>query len=747
MQKAIPFHSQKKALATFFTTIINIILIVMTNNLLKTLFVAVALLTAGTVWAEQAEVKMTYVRGSDDSVDTSYGEVSTVRIGYLKIVDNQVELAYKEWNENNIAYLRVDASAISGNISKATLKATVTGSADGNRGAGYGVGFNTSEWKADLTWNTADRTITKLTSSEIWLDKGQEKDIELDITEAFAGDEDKVVTIIAYQVNPGGGNFSNPTVEIEAVEGAVAQYRILYTDLEGNELKDPRMVSGLVGTIPTYKDEDIKPIYVNGEKYILQNISDAFTIDQDGSTELVLEFRLANLFSYTLTNQFGEVIVEGTDYEGETAKVPFPRFTYEPGTNTLLEAASYSKEYLYPMTLDADGATGTVEYKQGSINNVIYYTELENIVGMTETTGYNHGVRCSNGAGAYNADEGDVYLTALPPGKYNIHVGIRGTSVGTILNVLVGDQTLECEIKDGNFLDVSFDVTLTADAEVLIPEGGGSANNCYDYIYIRELPNATYDFVVMSSVGDFEISGFGYAGEKAMVPFPQYINVDGTLYTKPAIGKEYNYTFELYMGGQEEELEYVVAERQVPTGGVDANGNPITEPEEIHDVIFYSEAEDIEGTTVVTNGYANIRCSMSAGAYNAGEEPLYITTLEPGTYNISAQVWGNSGVTFTLTAGTKDLIIDTQGYIWGGNTDIVIATPTDLVMQPQPSGGNGKCIDWILVTGQVGGSTTGIADINRSTYNVQRSTFNLQGQRVAHPSKGIFLIGGKKVIK
>ena len=733
----------------------------MKRNLLKVLFGTVALLSASTAMAEQAVVKMTYVRGSDDALDTSYGEVSTVRIGYLKIVNNQVELANKGWSENNIAYLQVDASAISGNVSKATLKATATGSADGNRAAGYGAGFNTSEWSVDMTWNTADRSITRLTTegSEIWLQKGEEKEIELDITDAFTGDEDKIVTIIVYQLNPGGGNFSNPTVEIEAVDGAIAQYTIYYYDLDGNELKDPRTASGVVGTYPSYKEEDTAPIYIDDDKYVIQNIYNGIAIDEDGTTELVLEFRLANKYGYTLMNQFGDVIVEGTGFEEETIKVPFPRFTFEPGTNTLLEASHFSNEngwYLYSMTLDADGATGTVEYTAGSIRNVVYYTELEDIVNMTETTAVNHNVRCSNGAGAFNESGDDVFLTSLPAGNYDIHVGIRGTSKGTILNVLAGDQTLACEV-DGNMQDLSFSVKLTSDGDIVIPAGNGSANNCYDYIYIRELPMATYDYVVMSSVGDYEVTGDGYAEETATVPFPQYICVDGTLYTMPAINKQYNYTFELYMPGQEEVLAYGVATLQIPTGERDGEGIRLYESQEVHNVIYYSEAEDIDGTTLVTNGNANIRCSMSAGAYNAGEEPLYITTLQPGTYKIAMQVWGNSGVTFTLSAGANEFSVDTKGYIFSDmSDDIVITTVTDLMMQPQPGGGSGKCIDWVLVIGQPnGGSPTGISEIDNERLNNENEAYDLLGRRVhsqypiqsSQLKKGIYVTNGKKIIK
>jgi len=49
-----------------------------------------------------------------------------------------------------------------------------------------------------------------------------------------------------------------------------------------------------------------------------------------------------------------------------------------------------------------------------------------------------------------------------------------------------------------------------------------------------------------------------------------------------------------------------------------------------------------------------------------------------------------------------------------------------------------------------GEETTGIEIIDHSTFNVQRSTFNvydLQGRKVANPTKGLYIVNGKKYIK
>ncbi len=45
------------------------------------------------------------------------------------------------------------------------------------------------------------------------------------------------------------------------------------------------------------------------------------------------------------------------------------------------------------------------------------------------------------------------------------------------------------------------------------------------------------------------------------------------------------------------------------------------------------------------------------------------------------------------------------------------------------------------------GNTTGVADINRETITNNGSFFDLQGRKVANPTKGLYIVNGKKVVK
>lgn len=94
------------------------------KNILKSLFVAVALVFGVSAYADEgnAVVKMTWV--DYDNPTTAMGEIpagETARAGYNKISGGSVAFANTGWGENKITYIQVDASAFTGVISEATL--------------------------------------------------------------------------------------------------------------------------------------------------------------------------------------------------------------------------------------------------------------------------------------------------------------------------------------------------------------------------------------------------------------------------------------------------------------------------------------------------------------------------------------------------------------------------------------------------------------------------------------------------
>ena len=168
-------------------------------------------------------VKMTYV--DYDNPTTSYGEVAEARSGYNKISNSTVEMTNTAWGCDHITYLQIDASECKENkmkIDSATLTFQGSGSTDSRRATEWGVGYNSSIWSSTMTYETADRSIITLGDTQWGSSKSASTfdDFTFDITDAFADDDDYVVTIIIYEKSAAGGYVKNPAVSITASENA-----------------------------------------------------------------------------------------------------------------------------------------------------------------------------------------------------------------------------------------------------------------------------------------------------------------------------------------------------------------------------------------------------------------------------------------------------------------------------------------------------------------------------------------------
>ena len=101
-------------------------------------FAAMVLMAVGTVSAlaesASATVKMTYV--DYGNADTSFGIIAdgeSARSGLNNLSGGSVGFENTGWGVNYITIMEVDASAVGGTITKATLTADCSGSTDSKR--------------------------------------------------------------------------------------------------------------------------------------------------------------------------------------------------------------------------------------------------------------------------------------------------------------------------------------------------------------------------------------------------------------------------------------------------------------------------------------------------------------------------------------------------------------------------------------------------------------------------------------
>lgn len=469
------------------------------GKLLSKLFLLSSVLSFGTVNAvaeeSPATVKMTYV--NYDAPDTSYGEIAageTAESGFNKISGGAVNFGNTGWGVNYVTYLQVDASAIEGNITGVTLKFQASGSTDNKRATTWGVGYNSSVWSSDMTYNTADRTITTIGDTQSTTTKASTtfEERSFDITAAVNNAENRIATILVYETAAGGGYIKNPTVTVNWTKDAA--YDVTFTEtngvaatitVNGNNVTDgTSLVNGtydFTATAAGYKD-----------------YTGQFTVN---GAALNVEFTMTAKaqWSYTVKaydasgNVLSTLVEDGKGLENEDVTYVYPEF-YLQGTTLLSVAQKKTNPYFgNTVKLDADGKEFKVTYDGDAVTDVVFYKEAETIEGFTSLNSNNAPIRCSNGLGG-NVEEGDdVLLTTLPAGKYTIFGQVWGTT-GLTAGVKVkateegAEDTNLWTLETPGYLaqSTSDEFILTKETALYVYTTGGDSKRMLDLVYIKK---------------------------------------------------------------------------------------------------------------------------------------------------------------------------------------------------------------------------------------------------------------------
>ncbi len=298
------------------------------------------------------------------------------------------------------------------------------------------------------------------------------------------------------------------------------------------------------------------------------------------------------------------------------------------------------------------------------------------------------------------------------------------------VNYVCGDKLLKSETKTAfadsasyhtvdDMKDLTIDgvkyIYVSNDAEGKTVDAAGTT-----VVTVNFREAAVFNYTVKNNVNSDVKTGSCFEGESVTVPYCKYILADGGLvYTKDAIDKQYNFTFTPDADNYETVLEY---------------------SEYAQNGVFYVEAEDIEGVTVVTNNNADVRCSNAAGAY--GNEAIEICKLQAGTYVVNIAVMGNSGATIVVKAGEETVVSAATNGSWTpfSSEEFTLTEETALTFEGAVSN---KPLDFVLITGT--GKTSAVAGIEAA--ETDGKWYNLQGVQIAAPTQpGLYIHGGKKVI-
>ena len=206
-------------------------------------------------------------------------------------------------------------------------------------------------------------------------------------------------------------------------------------------------------------------------------------------------------------------------------------------------------------------------------------------------------------------------------------------------------------------------------------------------IKFREAAKWNYTFNAVDEEGnplqEGIVKGTNFEGETFDVGYPYAINIDSTLYTSDKLSSDKKGYY----------LSYTLeADNQVK--------NITFKPTTTTDIVFLSEAENIEGLTKATNNNTFVRSSNGGSAY-AAEADVEITKLQPGKYKLTAVICDatkNAGSEWNFLAGENNIFKFTASTVnWAQGTseefEVNAETPIYLVK----GGSANQAVDFIYI--------------------------------------------------
>lgn len=483
----------------------------MKKNLLKSILMAVALVLGTTgAWADEITATLVHTAssysGTTAGAFTSTIDAEKEHINNSKFSGTWAGAAYAEFSITIPEGQTIQSATLTWNgVGSSKNRATDVMYAN----AGLTLNY-TSEGEDALGSGTgkADLAATKITNVSFPANKTTA--FNTDVTDAVKESAGQGYVIFKFTNNPGGGDLVGkgaaegaPVLTIVTTDAsAMTSYTVKFTDGAGNELKEAVKYDVLKGAEATASAADMAAFFNadNTMKYIYVSGNQTITATENAESNVItLVFREAEKWNYTINAVDGDgnalkTLKQGTNFEAEKFDVAYAAYINVNGTiYKSSKQSSDGKGYYFTLDLNADNVTKDITFTASDITGVVYFSEAEDIEGLTLTTNSNTFIRSSNGASAYAAD-GDVVFTTLPNGKYKLATVICDATknAGSVWNFKAGEQNIfEFTAGSVNWAEgTSEEFELNAASTDIILVKNGGMNQGVDLIYIIKTGDA-----------------------------------------------------------------------------------------------------------------------------------------------------------------------------------------------------------------------------------------------------------------
>ena len=296
---------------------------------------------------------------------------------------------------------------------------------------------------------------------------------------------------------------------IEVTVGAVSTTTVTVNYLCGEtpiadplELTDVAVGSVLTASEVVYNEV----IYGTGCRYVNPVLSESlpYIVVEDGVINITYT-QQNSVASLNVKAQVGETKYNIKSesltgkYIGDVITITYPRLWLVGTTLYSTAQQAHGGDYFrWAYTLDGNDAV--IDYTTTVATDVVYYSEGEDIEGMTVDDSGNANIRCSDGKGGRSADE--LSLTTLGTGVYKLTSRVWGNSGCSYTYRAAGTDILTHATSGAlNDNSVCFNV-LSGTAAIKIQGSGTGNGKVVDYVYIQKLDDSSASIYN----GDFENS-------------------------------------------------------------------------------------------------------------------------------------------------------------------------------------------------------------------------------------------------
>ena len=291
----------------------------------------------------------------------------------------------------------------------------------------------------------------------------------------------------------------------------------------------------------------------------------------------------------------------------------------------------------------------------------------------------------------------DIYKESFK-GGHEEYTSIQ-VQVGT--DPETGEPIFE-EETDTTWVDDLKYIYVSDDAEGKIAQEGEEVNIVFRTVIpgtVRIRFKTIVDGVATNQKTNYASFTNVFEGDVITYYYPKYQMIDGVLYT---VDDDASYPYS---------ATYEVPEFTVVNGkAVQKLVYVDMKPSAIEDAVYYNETEDIEGITVVEDGYTNIRMS-NGKAGSAIDGNVWVTTLQPGVYTLTSS--SRSGTTNFLAGDEVIFTISSEGAVNTATSEaftVLEETPIYIEQQSKTT----QYSDYVLIQ-KVGDIVVMISDVTLAT--------------------------------